>query len=148
DLSPLSPARARSYFDSVIMPASARGICWAIHERSTGEFIGSTAVTDFRGNDTCLFRIVIGEKSAWGKGYGTEATSLVLAETFDVLDIAEVRLEVFSYNDRARGAYRRVGFRETGRHVEWVASHQRQLHVVEMACSRRDWTPPLLQQPR
>lgn len=148
DLSPLSPARARSYFDSVIMPASARGICWAIHERETGEFIGSTAVTDIHGTQSCLFRIVIGEKSAWGKGYGTEATALVLAQTFEVLEIEEVRLEVFSYNDRARGAYRRVGFQETGRHVEWVASHQRQLQVIEMVCRRSGWSSPLLASPR
>ena len=139
DLSPLSPARARSYFDSIILPSSARGTCWAIHERSTGALIGTTAVTDIQGNRTCLFRIVIGEKHLWGRGYGTEATSLVAAEAFESLGLDEVRLEVFLHNPRAQRAYQRVGFRETGRHVEWIAPHRRQLDVLEMALSRDDW---------
>jgi len=145
DLSPLSPARARSYFDSIIMPSSARGTCWAIHEHETGRLIGSTAVTDFRGTESCLFRIVIGEKDAWGHGYGTEATSLVLAEAFETLGMQEVQLEVFSYNIRAQRAYARVGFREVGSHTEWVAAHRRELNVLAMACSRGDWEQAMRQ---
>jgi RimJ/RimL family protein N-acetyltransferase len=38
---------------------------------------------------------VIGEKDAWGHGYGTEATRLVMDEAFDTLGLDEVRLEVF-----------------------------------------------------
>ncbi|MGI8484936.1 MAG: GNAT family N-acetyltransferase [Thermomicrobiales bacterium] len=136
DLSPLSPARARSYFDSIILPSSARGTCWAIHERATGNFIGSTAVTDIQSNKSCHFRIVIGEKQAWGKGYGTEATTLVVQEAFESLGLIQVRLEVFAHNVRAQRTYERVGFHETGRHVEWVAPHQRQLTVLEMAMHR------------
>ncbi|MGI8406080.1 MAG: GNAT family N-acetyltransferase [Thermomicrobiales bacterium] len=138
DLSPLSPARARSYFDSIILPSSARGTCWAIHERATGHFIGSTAITDIQSNKSCYFRIVIGEKQAWGKGYGTEATALVVKEAFETLGLEQVRLEVFAHNIRAQRTYERVGFRETGRHVEWVAPHRRQLTVLEMALHRGD----------
>lgn len=139
DLSPLSPARARSYFDSIVLPASARGTCWAIHERATDHLIGSTAVTEIRADGSCLFRIVIGEKQAWGKGYGTEATALVLEQAFGPLALNQVRLEVFAHNLRAQGAYKRVGFRQTGRHVEWVAVHRRQLDVLELAISRDGW---------
>lgn len=143
DLSPLSPARARSYFDSIILPASARGTCWAIHESATGQLIGSTAVTEIHADGSCLFRIVIGEKSAWGKGYGTQATALVLEQAFGPLALNQVRLEVFAHNLRAQGAYRRVGFRQTGRHAEWVATHRRQLDVLELAISREDWLTTL-----
>lgn len=142
DLSPLSPARARSYFDSIILPSSARGTCWAIHERATGNFIGSTAVTDIQSNKSCYFRIVIGEKQAWGKGYGTEATTLVVQEAFESLGLSQVRLEVFAHNVRAQRTYERVGFHETGRHVEWVAPHQRQLTVLEMALHRDEPATP------
>ena len=138
DLSPLSPARARSYFDSIILPSSARGTCWAIHERATGNFIGSTAVTDIQSNKSCYFRIVIGEKQAWGKGYGTEATTLVIHEAFETLGLEQIRLEVFAHNVRAQRTYERVGFHETGRHVEWVAPHRRQLTVLEMSLHRDD----------
>src|SRR5918998_3992575 len=36
DLEPLTPIQARGYFDTIIMPMSARGHCWAIHDRATG----------------------------------------------------------------------------------------------------------------
>jgi RimJ/RimL family protein N-acetyltransferase len=137
DLEPLTPVQSRGYFDTIIMPMSARGHSWAIHDHATGALLGSTALTDVNQvSRSALFRIVIGEKSAWGQGRGTEATRLVVAEAFERLGLARVRLEVFADNERARRAYRRVGFRETGEHTEWVPGKRRQLHVVEMEIER------------
>jgi RimJ/RimL family protein N-acetyltransferase len=135
DLEPLSAAQSRSYFDTFILPASARGICFAIHERTSKRLIGTTALTDEvdgRTGKSALFRIVIGEKDCWGKGYGTQATQLVAAEAFETLGLDEVRLEVFSHNARAIAAYRRVGFVQTGEHVEWVPRKKTELRVIEM----------------
>ncbi len=140
DLEPLTAAQARGYFDTIVLPASAHGTAWAIRARATGELIGSTAVTEInRAEGTCLFRIVIGEKHAWGHGFGTEATRLVVAEAFESLDLQAVRLEVFEHNLRARRAYERVGFRETGRQVEWVPRRRRRLDVIAMQLDRETW---------
>lgn len=137
DLEPLTEHQARVYFDTIVMPQSSRGTCWALHLASSGQLIGSTAITDIDTRRMSgLFRIVIGEKSVWGKGVGTEATRLVIEESFEVLGLQTVNLEVFGHNERARRAYRRVGFIETGRHVEWVERHHRQINVIEMALSR------------
>ncbi len=139
DQEPLNEIQSRSYFETFILPLSARGMCWAIHEHASGRLLGTTAITDVtsrRGaGRSALFRIVIGEKDAWGRGYGTEATKLVMEESFDELDLDEVRLEVFRHNPRAIAAYRRVGFEVTGEHVEWVGRRRVELHVVEMALS-------------
>lgn len=139
DQEPLNEIQSRGYFDSFILPLSARGMCWAIHESGTARLIGTTAITDVttrRGvGRSALFRIVIGEKDAWGHGYGTEATKLVMEESFDELDLDEVRLEVFKHNPRAISAYRRVGFEPTGEHVEWVGRRRVELHVLEMTLS-------------
>jgi RimJ/RimL family protein N-acetyltransferase len=139
DLEPLSASQSKSYFDTFILPASARGVCFAIHERETKRLIGTTALTDRRRDgkgDSALFRIVIGEKEAWGKGYGTEATTLVAQQAFEQLGLDAVRLEVFRHNTRAIAAYERVGFVVTGEHVEWVARRKVDLHVVEMRLDR------------
>jgi RimJ/RimL family protein N-acetyltransferase len=139
DLEPLSWAQSKVYFDTFILPASARGICFAIHERKTKRLIGTTALTDRlrgRDGDSALFRIVIGEKDLWGNGYGTEATRLVAEEAFSTMGLGEVRLEVFRHNERAIGAYRRVGFEVSGEHVEWVSRRRTELHVVEMRLTR------------
>lgn len=140
DLAPLTEVQARGYFDSIVMPASRHGTCWAITLHQQYEAIGTTAVVDInRTTRSSMFRILIGEPELWGQGLGTEATHLVLAEAFENLDLDTVRLEVFSHNPRAMAAYLRTGFMETGRHTEWVARRARQLDVVEMAITRRDW---------
>jgi RimJ/RimL family protein N-acetyltransferase len=135
DLEPLSDWQSRGYFDSFVLPLSAKGMCFAIHERKTKRLLGTTALTDKMktpNGDSALFRIVIGEKDAWGRGYGTEATRLVLEEAFEVLGFSEVRLEVFGHNERALKAYERVGFQVTGEHTEWVPRRHVNLRVIEM----------------
>jgi RimJ/RimL family protein N-acetyltransferase len=139
DLEPLTASQSRNYFDTFILPASARGICFAIHERRTKRLIGTTALTDRvrdRHGASMLFRIVIGEKELWGQGYGTEATRLVAEEAFESLDLDAIRLEVFSHNARALAAYERVGFVVTGEHTEWVARRRTELRVIEMRLER------------
>src|SRR4051812_6743771 len=74
DLEPLTPTQSRGYFDTFILPSSARGTCFAIHERKSKRLIGTTALTDRLGRRAgvpALFRIVIGEKEGWGKGSAT-----------------------------------------------------------------------------
>jgi RimJ/RimL family protein N-acetyltransferase len=141
DQQPLTERQSRGYFDSHILPLSARGQCFAIHERETDRLIGTTAITDIAnrrgGVRSALFRIVIGEKETWSHGYGTEATQLVMAEAFDSLGLDEVRLEVFRHNPRALRAYERVGFRIHGEHVEHVGRTRAELHVIEMVLSRQ-----------
>jgi hypothetical protein len=87
---------------------------------------------------------VIGEKDLWNRGYGTEATRLVVAEAFETHDLTEVRLEVFRHNPRAIRAYQRVGFVITGEHVEWVGRSRRELNVIEMKLRRLDWEATLV----
>lgn len=149
DQRPLNEIQSRGYFDSIILPMSARGTCYAIHEKSTDRLIGSTALTDFVGvpHPSALFRIVIGEKDTWGKGYGTEATRLVVEEAFEHHLCSEVRLEVFRHNQRAISAYERVGFRRTGSHVEWVGHERFELNVIEMAISPDEYWNAAQQSP-
>jgi RimJ/RimL family protein N-acetyltransferase len=141
DQRPLNDVQSRGYFDTIILPMSAAGTCYAIHEAATDRFIGSTALTDFIGHDhpSALFRIVIGEKDCWDKGYGTESTRLVVEEAFKTHNCSEVRLEVFQHNQRAIAAYRKVGFRITGEHVELVGWDRTKLHVIEMSLRHEEY---------
>jgi RimJ/RimL family protein N-acetyltransferase len=139
DLEPLTPTQSRGYFETFILPSSARGTCFAIHERKSKRLVGTTALTDRisgRNGASALFRIVIGEKDVWGQGFGTEATRLVAEEAFHSMGLSEVRLEVFNHNLRALAAYSRVGFEVTGEHVEWVSRRKTELRVIEMRLSR------------
>jgi RimJ/RimL family protein N-acetyltransferase len=139
DLEPLTPIQSRGYFETFILPSSARGTCFAIHERKSKRLIGTTALTDrtrSRDGVSALFRIVIGEKDVWDRGYGTEATRLMAEEAFENMGLSEIRLEVFNHNQRAIAAYSRVGFQVSGEHVEWVSHRKTELRVIEMRLSR------------
>jgi RimJ/RimL family protein N-acetyltransferase len=140
DLSPLDARQSRSYFETLILPLSARGFCWAIVEHDSGRLIGTTALTEVNNHTrSALFRIVIGERDAWGQGYGTEATRLVCEEAFSSLNLRQVRLEVFEHNHRAIATYQRVGFRQTGTHTEYVRQRGIDLHVREMVLDKQDY---------
>jgi RimJ/RimL family protein N-acetyltransferase len=122
----------------VILPSSARGLTCAIHDRATDEFIGTTGLTDVdqRVSKSCYFRILIGEPRYWNRGYGTETTRLMMLEAFERHDLDAVKLEVFDYNERAIATYERVGFIQSGEHVEWPEVGGTDLRVIEMQLSR------------
>lgn len=50
-----------------------------------------------------------------GRGYGTEAISLVLGLAFDGLALHRVEIDVLSINTRAQAIYENLGFRVEGR---------------------------------
>lgn len=77
--------------------------------------IGNTSLWNFdTENRTCFFGILIGERDAWGHGYGTETTRLMLQYAFDVLGLQNVTLTVQATNTRGIRAYERAGFRRAG----------------------------------
>lgn len=61
------------------------------------------------------FGIMIGERSAWGQGYATGTTRLMMEYAFDVLGLEHLMLQVYAPNVRAASAYRRAGFKAVGR---------------------------------
>ena len=138
DLRPLSPYQAQGYFSTIVLPNSAHGTAWAIHEIASGNLLGTTAITEIdESKGECLFRIVIGEKQAWGHGFGTDATRLVVAEAFERFKLKAVNLEVFDHNPRAVRSYEKVGFVEQKRTVEWARDTR--LDVIAMRLELSDW---------
>jgi diamine N-acetyltransferase len=65
-------------------------------------------------NRTAEFFVMIGEARHRGKGYGTEATRLVLDHAFVGLGLSNVMLRVFTYNVAGLQAYEKAGFRRIG----------------------------------
>ena len=58
-------------------------LAMGIHLRSTGRIIGSCAFSQLDAdNGSVLFHITIGEHDSWGRGYGSEATSLMVDHAF------------------------------------------------------------------
>jgi RimJ/RimL family protein N-acetyltransferase len=72
---------------------------FTIYERETLRPIGNTGLhgVDHR-NRSATFGILIGEPECRGKGYGTEATRLMLDYAFSALGLHNVMLTVFEFN--------------------------------------------------
>jgi diamine N-acetyltransferase len=96
--------------------AATDQVWFTIYESSTMRPLGIAGLKDIdHRHGTAEFTIFIGEKDAWGQGYGTETAGLILDYGFSVLGLTNVMLRVFSFNVRGIRAYTRAGFREIGR---------------------------------
>ena len=58
--------------------------------------------------------LVLGESSVWGKGYATEAISLVCAYAFDTLQLNKLTASMYAENVGSKKAFERVGFVQEG----------------------------------
>lgn len=58
--------------------------------------------------------IIIGEKDAWGKGYGTESILLLLYYAFRRLNFHRVAIGVVGFNEKAIRFWEKIGFKKEG----------------------------------
>ncbi len=58
--------------------------------------------------------ILIGDRFAWGKGYGTDAMTALLRYLFHTRNLHRVSLTVLAWNSRAIRSYEKVGFTVEG----------------------------------
>ena len=119
---------------------SEHDVVFGIAVRETDALIGVTGLhqMDFK-NRRVVFGIFIGEKSAWGKGYGTEATALITGYAFATLNMNRVGLEVYEDNERGIKAYERVGFKREGILRQMMYREGRYWNVIIMSILREEW---------
>ncbi len=65
-------------------------------------------------NRTASISIYVGEKEDRNKGYGREAIKLLLNYGFNTLNLNNIMLSVFSYNEKAIKTYKKLGFKTFG----------------------------------
>jgi RimJ/RimL family protein N-acetyltransferase len=92
-------------------------------------------------NSNAEFGIVIGEKSFWNQGYGTEATRLMLKYGFETLNLNRIFLRVYETNPRAIRAYEKVGFVKEGVLRQALYRNGRYINVWLMGVLRSEWNP-------
>ena len=88
---------------------------WLLIETADGVPIGRVGYVELdRNNRHAEIAIQIGEPEFWGRGYGSDALVAFLGYLFYGLNLHKVWLRTGTYNERARRAYARCGFREDG----------------------------------
>ncbi len=119
----------------------------SIVERASDRWIGELAILDWDpDNQSCGFRIALGPGGR-DRGYGTEATRLVVDHVFRELPIHRIQLEVYAFNPRAQHVYERVGFRREGvlrDGLRWAGEFH---DTIVMGLLRSDWEAALAAPP-
>ena len=64
---------------------------------------------------TAEMGIMLGNPKYQRKGYGMEAINLLLDYGFSFLNLRNISLNVFEYNEVAYNLYKKIGFKEVGR---------------------------------
>lgn len=140
---PVTAEFEEGWYDSVSTGADRN--TFVIRERETMTAIGSTALhgVDMR-HRTAAFGIMIGDPNARGKGYGTEAATLMLDYGFTVLGLHSINLTVAGFNLAGQTAYQRAGFRECGRLRERIQFAGRRWDQILMDCLAHEFESPIL----
>lgn len=88
---------------------------FAITLKDDPKYIGEVVLNniDWK-NGASNFRIALTSSAVFGKGYGTEATRLIVDYGIRTLHLHRIELEVFDFNPRAQHVYEKVGFVREG----------------------------------
>ena len=135
---PMRPDEIDRFFTARVLGIDS--LTLAVHLRAKDRLIGSCAFSQLDGdNGSALFHITIGEKDLWGRGYGTEATRLMLAHAFMSMGLHRVSLAVFAFNERAIRSYEKVGFVVEGRARDAIYRDGRYWDEIDMSMLESEW---------
>ena len=113
---------------------------FAIRSLEDNQLIGFGELDGIRWSHAdAWFAIGIGERSSWGKGYGTDATREILRFAFEELNLHRVTLNVFEYNTRAIRSYEKVGFVNEGRVRQFLKREGKRWDLIYYGILRSEW---------
>lgn len=97
------------------------GYSFAIVLKKENRLIGNITLMDVNNiNQTASLGIFIGEKEDRNKGYGKEAIKILLDYGFNTLNLNNIMLGVFSFNEYAIRTYEKIGFKKIGQRRDSV----------------------------
>lgn len=92
---------------------------FAIVRLEDDKLIGNCGFNEIQQIKQCAeIGLFIGEEENRNKGYGLEVLNLLLDYGFNYLNLNNIMLRVFSFNERAIKCYKNAGFKEIGRRRE------------------------------
>ncbi len=90
-------------------------VMFAVCDNTNDRHIGNIKLDQFDWvSRTCELGLLIGDKTYWGRGIGTEVCKLALNYAFTDLNIRKVTLAVYENNPSAIRVYEKLGFIREG----------------------------------
>lgn len=111
---PVSSITEEKYIESTAQ-SSDTNKSFAIETLAEHQYIGGVAFHAINWlNRSAGLGITIGDKSYWGRGYGTDAMRVMMRLGFDKVNLHRLWLHVYEYNQRAIASYEKCGFKREG----------------------------------
>ena len=113
EVAPMSRAETEKWYRELL--ADKDRVWFVIVLKRGGRVIGEAGLLRmFRPWRNTDMTIIIGEKDAWGKGYGTEVGHLLLDYAFGQLGFHRISIGVVGFNKRALKFWESLGFKKEG----------------------------------
>ena len=137
---PRSLARLRTRFEARRDEEGQSLFSFMICLLDDGRPIGRVDMFEIdRLNGSAQLGIEIGERSLWGKGYGTDAVDAALDFAFGELRLERVWLGTAADNIRAQRSYAKSGFVVEARLRNAYSERDRMVDEILMAILRDEW---------
>jgi len=112
----------------------------AVIDKKTDSHVGNVGLYAINWiSRSAEFRIIIGQKDCWSKGYGTEATELCLDYGFNKLNLNRIFLGTNAGHKSAIRCYEKAGFKHEGGLRQEMFRHGVYSDVVQMGILRSEY---------
>ncbi len=113
---------------------------YAITLKDDPTYIGEVVLNNIKMEErSANFRIGLSSQKYFNKGYGSEATALMLKHGFETLGLHRIELEVFDFNPRARRVYEKNGFVVEGIHRDTLLWDGKYYNAITMSILEDEW---------
>ena len=135
---PLNKIREKDFIEKLYK--DDREILLGIALKENDQLIGSVGLHEISmPSRHAELGIVIGDKSCWSKGCGTETLNLMLEYGVNELGLHRIYLNVLSSNARAIRAYEKVGFKKEGVYRDHIYRNGKYHDVYYMGILEDEW---------
>ncbi len=119
---------------------SDKDFVFAIIDKKTDRHIGNAGLYAINWiSRSAEYRIIIGEKKYWNKGYAQETAALILKYGFDKLNLNKIWLGVNASNKAGAASYKKSGFAEEGILRQEIYRNGQYYDAVRMSILRKEF---------
>lgn len=143
-VSPMSRFEEEHWYEAMMkQPTSEHVLVIEVRDTSPNEGYRPIGTCQFHNidwrNRSGEIGIMIGEKTFWDQGYGTETMRLLLEHGFNTLNLHRIWLQVYAKNKRGIHAYEKSGFQHEGKYRQAHYQHGQYYDVFLMSVIKDEW---------
>ena len=137
DTFPFSMSTQKEFVETS-MSSSGPTFNFAIEEKESGKYIGGCGINSYDAkNRKAVVGLWLGEEYQ-GKGYGSDTLRTLCSFIFDEMNIHKIALDYFSFNEKGKKCYEKVGFKQEGVRRKELFRFGKYHDVIEMGLFKEE----------